>query len=75
MRVDAATLSLFFSLSQIDMTFYEHRILLLQAMSISLTEKQYTVAYIKKFFKKAFNAVINAACISTHYGPMFQLSY
>ena len=29
------------------MTFYEHRILLLQAMSMFLREKLYTVAYIK----------------------------
>ena len=47
------------------MAFYEHRILLLQAMCISLREKQYTVAYIK--IKKAFNAIINAACVSTLY--------
>ena len=25
--------------------------------------------------KKAFNAINNAASISTHYGPMYQLSY
>ena len=40
-----------FSLTQIDMTFFEHRILLLQTMRISLREKQYTVAYIH-FLKK-----------------------
>ena len=50
------------------MTFYEYRILLLEVMSISLREKQYTVAYMK--IKKVFNAIINAACISTHYGPV-----
>ena len=38
-------------MSQIDLTFYEHIILLLDAMSISLREKQCYVTYIKMFKK------------------------
>ena len=44
------------------MTLYEHRILL-QAVRISLREKQYTVAYIKT--KKAFQHIMDL-CISSH---------
>ena len=48
------------------MTFYEHRILLLQAMSISLREKPYTVAYIK--ITKAFNAIISVSALILKHG-------
>ena len=63
-------------MSQIDMTFNEHRILLLQAMSISLREKQYTVAYIKwKIFQCINQRSLHLNTLGTHVSALILKHY